>query len=105
MKSYCSICGSKLAASGKFCPSCGYVRDVGTAPSWFLILLMWFLTGLYFGFLENQSPTGTLFGMSSFAIAIYLVTRKHNADKINGWIRIGIGIVIGLIVFMSTAQR
>lgn len=75
-------------------------------PHLFVIVFMWLLTFGYFGFLSAKSAgMASLCGVSSFGIGIYLVSRPHGTDKANGWIRLGIGIVMGLIFFAQATQR
>ena len=70
------------------------------------ITIMWCLTfGYFMALAAKSSVIGSLCGLSSFGIAIYLVTRKNSTDKINGWVRIGIGLVIGIVTFMLHVQR
>ncbi len=110
MNAYCAHCGEPLPPNAAFCPNCRQtVPDtVPTQPEPHLLViaLMWLLTFGYFCFLSAKSAgMASLCGVSSFGMGIYLVTRPNGTDKVNGWIRLGIGIVMGLIYFAQATQR
>lgn len=110
MNAYCSHCGEPLPLGAAFCPNCRQAVPSGvlpqTEPHGIVIGLMWLLTFGYFVFMSAKSGVmASLCGMPSFGMGVYLVTRPNGTDKANGWIRLGIGVVMGLIFFAQATQR
>ncbi len=109
MNAFCSQCGEALPPDAAFCPNCRQAIPAAapeSEPHGIVIGLMWLLTFGYFIFFSAKSAgMASLCGVSSFGMGIYLVTRPNGTDKANGWIRLGIGIVMGLIYFAQATQR
>jgi hypothetical protein len=79
----------------------------GQKASEMTITIMWCLTAGYFVARAAGVPTVAIAcSLSSFIMGIYLATRKNSTDRIHGWVRIGIGAVIAIVLFIiATGAR
>jgi|SRR5579885_1687487 len=101
----CPNCGLPVNVGDKACVHCGLSFVPGQAQVWYpvppkpaasgaLIAGMWILTAIAFLLVAEVGSTinALFFDIPSLIIAVVLVTRRADADKINGWIKIGVEV-------------
>src|SRR5687767_14381709 len=105
MDVFCSKCGTRHDSGVNFCSACGHGINVDSESNIIAIVMMWLLQLV--AFISKGVEVliiAHLFGVLSLGLAIYLVTRKSYADRVNGWLRIGLSLVLG-VVFILNLQR
>lgn len=123
----CPKCGYKMADTDLDCPRCAkYARRDSSAlpieptfppplravPSkahmdayffmWVLTLIAWSMVISYcMGYPRNNAVLGFIADTAAVVIAIFLVCQANTADKVNGWLKIGLEIFAFLVGFAS----
>jgi hypothetical protein len=107
----CPSCGANLPVGSPRCPSCGMILmwQPPVQVSTPIIGGMWVCAGMMVltaaGNRDRQpgqhaSSLPLLFLLGALACAIILVNRRHNTDRTNGWVVIGISIFTLVLVII-----
>jgi hypothetical protein len=108
MDNFCPKCGASLSSEANYCTNCG--NAVGSIASnesnMTLIVVMWVLQFVAIVAVSVKViGLGFVCGFLSFGIAIYLVTRKSYADRVNGWLRLAISLIDVMIMISHIPRR
>ncbi len=104
---FCSQCGASVGPQQVplvvMVPTPQYVGQLPAARArGALIVVMWSLT-LFCVMMTaaGDAPVGLLADLVALAIAIVLVCGKSSADKVNGWVKIGLEIAAFAFAFAA----